>query len=209
MTSEVVKIFVGPNRERYNLHKALLCDRSRFFDVAFRSKFRESHEEVMNLPEESAEAFTLFVMWIYSSSLSIDGHFELHIYIELYGLAQKFCMEDLGNQAMDLIRVSFEVSRPPVLPSAVYWGYRLTSPGCGLRRFISGLMAHKFLEPHRYRLPESMLEEFVQLMVETEDLARDFVFALNENKVQRHALANCVYHEHRQTAPCTDAIARS
>ncbi len=213
MTSEIVKIFVGPNREEYNLHKALLCDRSSFFNAAFQSRFRESHEQVINLPEESAEAFALFVPWIYGSPLSIDAHFKLDTYIELYALAQKFCMEDLGNQAMDVIKLSVEVSRRLVEPDAVYWGYRLTLPGCGLRRFLSDLMAYRLLKPECGALLESVLEEFVQSVVEIEDFARDFMFAQNKYRVQSYGTTchepNCFYHEHRQTAPCTDAIAWS
>ena len=211
MTSEIVKIFVGPSREEYNLHKALLCHRSSFFNAAFQSSFRESHEGVINFPEDSAEAFALFVPWIYGSPLSIDPHFKLHTYIEVYGLAQKFCTEDLCNQAMDRIKSFFKESGRLVEPDDVYWGYNLTSQGCGLRRFLSDSMAYRFLKPECGALPEPMLEDFVQSVVEIEDLARDFMVAQNTYRLRNFGMPcqekSCYYHEHRQTPPCATTSA--
>lgn len=201
-----------PKPESVQLTQALLRDRSSFFIAAFQNSFRESYEEVFKLPEESAAAFALFVSWIYDTPLSIDAHFNLHTYIEPYSLAQKFCIENLGNHAIDLIKSSFDQSRPMVEPDAVCLAYRITSPGCGLRRFLSGSMAYRFLRRQCDRMAEPVMEDFVQSVVEIEDLARDFIFALNRHRGPGRYwtpchVKNCFYHDHRQTAPCTTAVA--
>lgn len=89
MTSEIVKIFVGPSRKKYNLHKAFLCDRSSFFNGVFESNFQESRKKVMNLPEDSTEAFEIFTRWIYGNPLARVTHDdELPAHIQLYALAE-------------------------------------------------------------------------------------------------------------------------
>ncbi|KAG9831930.1 hypothetical protein KCU98_g13032, partial [Aureobasidium melanogenum] len=66
---ETVSIFVGPNKEKYTLHKGLLCIYSDFFRAAFEGSFKEAHENKIELPDVLVDVFEAFQVWLYSRSL--------------------------------------------------------------------------------------------------------------------------------------------
>ena len=48
------------------VHKRLLCDRvPGFFDNAFKGTFIDSKEQIMRLPNDDVEAFTIFTDFVY------------------------------------------------------------------------------------------------------------------------------------------------
>lgn len=161
-----------------NLHKALLFDRSNFFRAAFRSTFLESNTHVLNLPEDSKEAFDLFGHWIYCAILPppITPN-DIKTYILLYARAQKFCMESLCNQVMDKIKLFQKNARRLTGPSEVRLGYLITSPGCGLRRSLSDNMAYTFMGGGHGPVPRGTLELCAQAIDQVEDLTRDFLYS--------------------------------
>ena len=69
----IVRIYVGPEEKVFDLHKELLCSKSKFFRAAFEGSFREAGEEAMKLPEQNVETFQYFVHWLYSGKLT--GYF--------------------------------------------------------------------------------------------------------------------------------------
>ena len=66
---ETVKVYVGPDKTLYNLHKDLLCCRVPFFEGALKA-FKEGLEGVVNLPEDDEHAFELFIDWLYATDAS-------------------------------------------------------------------------------------------------------------------------------------------
>ncbi|KAG9954074.1 hypothetical protein KCU85_g604, partial [Aureobasidium melanogenum] len=69
---ETVSILVGPNKEKYNPHKDLLCFYSGFFRGAFKGPFKEAAEGKIELPDVNPDIFEAFQVWLYSHSLR-DG----------------------------------------------------------------------------------------------------------------------------------------
>ena len=50
--TEIVDIFVGPQRKRYVVHKKLLTIQSDYFDKALNGRFKEAEENSIYLKEE-------------------------------------------------------------------------------------------------------------------------------------------------------------
>jgi BTB/POZ domain len=204
MTSEMVKIYVGPEGKEYNLHKELLCDRSSFFKAAFRNKFKEGQENKMTLPADSPEAFDIFVRWIYGSALTPISADHLETHYNLYALAEKLCMEALANQTMDVIKLYHKSCRILPSPDNVLYACQATSCGSGLRHFLIDCTAYHLRRADYGPMSRETLEMYAQLLVEVEDFARDFVLVHEKYRMGNQVLPmdepNCNYHSHAQTA---------
>lgn len=96
-----------PGSRKFLLHKKLLCHQSTFFDAAFGGSFREGNNKEMTLPEESLEAFDVFVHWLYTRELPTGD--------ELAKLQP-------GNHALPLLRLLIMADKIliPALQSAAY-----------------------------------------------------------------------------------------
>lgn len=55
------------------VHKKLLCLAASFFDKAFNGEFKEGKDNTMDMPEDHAGAFGLFVSW----SVFLSAHDQL------------------------------------------------------------------------------------------------------------------------------------
>jgi BTB/POZ domain len=205
----MVRIFVGPERVEYNLHKELLCERSSFFQAAFEGPFQEGQEKVMNLPEDSMASFEILVLYVYGSALAPVAPRKVGAYIRLYGLAEKLCMENLANEVVDMILVFFRGLGRLVRPNQLELGYSVSSPGSGLRRYLSDSIVDVMLRRDLGPLSEQGLKDFARCLVEVEDLASDFVFALkklrSQNQLVQLGTTPCCYHDHKQTLLCNSA----
>ncbi|KAI4248511.1 MAG: hypothetical protein L6R40_001073 [Gallowayella cf. fulva] len=69
---QIVTVLVGPDRERFSIHKRLICQYP-FFKTAYDGGFRESADSVVELPEHDPAIFRFFVYWLYTGKLY--GHF--------------------------------------------------------------------------------------------------------------------------------------
>ncbi|KAI4629083.1 uncharacterized protein J4E87_003344 [Alternaria ethzedia] len=65
---EIVTIFVGYEKKRYNIHKDIICHHSEYFRTAFNGRWKESDEGV-TLEDVDPEVFNLFVHWLYAQAL--------------------------------------------------------------------------------------------------------------------------------------------
>lgn len=125
----------------FAIHEKLLCDRIDYFAKAFRGGFKEAAEAVMHLPEESVDAFNLFVKWLYGARLPCGKPFdegyngdELKALCRLYMFAEKIADENLANETIDLIANSTDWetntwSMIDMIPEV----YEKTIAGCPLR----------------------------------------------------------------------------
>jgi hypothetical protein len=111
---DIVTIYVGAKRKKFQIHKKLLCDRSSFFQKAFSSdrNFKEATEGIMYLPEDDSATFDRIVNWLYRDQLpacpetvkdrySVSFHRSL---IDMFLFAEKHCINVLANRVMDLIQ---------------------------------------------------------------------------------------------------------
>ncbi|PQE12675.1 BTB POZ domain-containing protein [Rutstroemia sp. NJR-2017a BBW] len=103
--TKIVTIYVGKDKAEFAIHKKLLCDRVKFFDKAFRGRFKEAEDGVMHLPEEDPDAFGLFVEWIYQARLpSFHSLEDSKLFYKLYMFAEKTVQEELANATADILR---------------------------------------------------------------------------------------------------------
>ncbi|MDI1488145.1 MAG: hypothetical protein OHK93_007419 [Ramalina farinacea] len=61
----MILITVGPEKAKHYVHSPLLCEESGFFRAAINSGFKESSEQVIDLPGEKAEHLDNFIHWLY------------------------------------------------------------------------------------------------------------------------------------------------
>ncbi|KAH8602980.1 hypothetical protein B0O99DRAFT_679957 [Bisporella sp. PMI_857] len=110
--TEVVTIYVGPDKKPFVFHKRILCDRSDYFSKALNSGFIEAKENSIYMPEDDAEAFDFgMATYIYQNklpSLSLDQGLssdemlaQLKKLYRLFYLAEKLCMNELCNMVID------------------------------------------------------------------------------------------------------------
>lgn len=64
----LVVVLVGPESQRFDLHKGLICARSDFFRAALNGHFKEAEGKI-ELPEQDPETFKYFVNWLYTDRL--------------------------------------------------------------------------------------------------------------------------------------------
>jgi hypothetical protein len=101
----MVTIYVGPERKDFIVHKKLLCESAQFFKGALMRDFEEAHKGEIVMLEDSPGAFSLYVDWIYRSTLPTGNTEEhLHNLYDLYIFAEKLCLLELKDKTMDSIQ---------------------------------------------------------------------------------------------------------
>ncbi|KAE9381260.1 hypothetical protein N431DRAFT_322954, partial [Stipitochalara longipes BDJ] len=102
---ELVTIYVGDKRKKFVVHKKLLCGSADYFKGAFTRGFEEARKGEMYMSDDSPEAFSLYVDWLYRSSIPIvNTEAHLRSLYELYLLADKLCLIELKDKTMDTIQ---------------------------------------------------------------------------------------------------------
>ena len=61
-------VLVGSEKQRFDIHKGLICSRSEFFKAAFTGNFKEV-DGTIKLPEQDPAIFKYFVYWLYTGCL--------------------------------------------------------------------------------------------------------------------------------------------
>jgi len=116
--TEIVTLYVGPDKKPFPVHKLILCQASKFFDKAFNSEFKEAIEGAMTLPEDRTQHFEIFVEWLYQGEeFQLDALADIwgveggdspeaviHDLLDLYVFADKYNYLRLQNIAMDGIQ---------------------------------------------------------------------------------------------------------
>jgi hypothetical protein len=106
--SELVHIYVGPEKKKFSVHKKLLCSTSAFFDKAFNSGFQETMTSDISLPEDSSYTFQGFIKWLYHGRLGDlapdNSKWNLTELVDLYLFGVNKCSNALKNTVMDEIQ---------------------------------------------------------------------------------------------------------
>lgn len=142
---------VGPEKEAYSVHKALLCFYSDFFRAAFNGSFKEAIESQIELLDVEIQVFEAFQAWLYSKTLlnteeleNPDRQTYLHhaILAKLWILGDKYQIPLLQNNVVDTMHEKVEKDR--LTPSvSIALVYENTLPGSCLRRAVIDILAHR------------------------------------------------------------------
>lgn len=181
--SEIVTIYVGPDRKAFTIHKKPLCDKSEYFNAAFNSGFQEGSTNEMHLPEDTPTEFTNLVNYIYQDRLPAfptdeytpdfkgsQGFTKYQLY-PLFFFAEKLCINGLANRVIDTIQdIHLKYNR--VLSSArILAIYRATHENSKFRLYSMLSLVRRSITAHD---SESWCEKMVPLFTEIPDIAFDF-----------------------------------
>ncbi|KAG9593358.1 hypothetical protein KCU77_g6473, partial [Aureobasidium melanogenum] len=183
LLKETVSLLVGPNKEKYNLHKDLLCFYSGFFRAAFEGSFKEADEGKIELPDVKAEIFEVFQVWLYSHSLRDADNYKdssrrpqllpCRTLAHLWVFGDKYQIPLLQNDSIDALLAKLEEENQADV-AVVHIAYQSTMQGSPLRRFAIDLcvfrMGHQpgertiFKEPDYSNWSVDALVDFARCM---------------------------------------------
>ncbi|QSZ31399.1 hypothetical protein DSL72_000964 [Monilinia vaccinii-corymbosi] len=213
MGSEMVDIYVGEEKEHFRIHRSILCNKVPYFQKMFSIGFVEGSELKAYLPEDDPEDFDVFAGWVYFGTLRAlqddETREENWRPINLYILADKFCLPELMDQVIDAYLDELQNNR--FLPDIdeIEMAYELTPTGSTLRRFMCAAMHYIFAA---LRTAEKASNDWpsmdvAALMKSHQDFTVDF---LNMMRTQPAGVApedprwlpKCEFHCHGKDEPC-------
>jgi len=110
LTSSLVDIYVGQESTHWTIHERLLTYHSPYFSSILYADDKKEEKKARGnksygLPDEDDYPFELLVGWLYSKSIRPPKtEKELGPLLELYLLSEKFEMEKLGLEVVDVVR---------------------------------------------------------------------------------------------------------
>ena len=146
---EIVELLVGPQGERFTIHKQLLCNKSPYFEAAFKGKFKEAKKKQMKLPEDDVTAFKQFQHWLYAGTPLPNAditectsiNHEWKVLVQLYILGDKYQIPTLQNAATHGIIESQHTRRQTSVASYIL-AYEQTTPKSQLRKLLVDIFVH-------------------------------------------------------------------
>ena len=182
---------VGPtgNSQTWHLHKKLLVNASPFFAAALNGSFAEATSKVINLPEDNADAFALFIRWLFVGEISgelfnykhnvtgneilgtydagMDGALYttiICVYLQAYILGDKLgCLEFQDLAMLELIE---NHSNTMLVAETIRVIYEQSGLNSKLRRFA--------IDMFRYDLRAGDLPKDTATFVSTSKIAEEF-----------------------------------
>ncbi|KAF3129163.1 hypothetical protein TWF569_010601 [Orbilia oligospora] len=107
-----IKVFSGPERQEFNLHRGILSVNSEFFKIACQpGRFKEGNSGEIELPEIKAEVFSLVVTWLYDGGFTFPGDYP-EIVIEVYRAAEFLQIPRLQTDVVQVV-VNFSKAALP------------------------------------------------------------------------------------------------
>ena len=99
-----VDIYVGEDKNHYNLPKELLCYYSKYFERCFNGAFREAQEQKLELLEDKAEDFEVLVEYMLHGSIPDITQGLLNNFVSRYmgviAYAERFAMGDIFGELL-------------------------------------------------------------------------------------------------------------
>lgn len=212
------------------INKELLCRKVPYFSKMFEGSFSEAKTNTAWLPEDHYKDVSDMMYWVLHGTLpplvfewkaSVDDLDESPLednrkdsytiamkfsYIELYVLADKFCLMELANLIVDYIMRSLKLMSRSMLPlEDIAEIYEKVPENTGLRR----LAAYSFTQRMDYRFRNVWPAEDLGHMLQTVDgLATDHInlVRLYSNSSIKFKspedLAQCRFHDHCNGKTC-------
>lgn len=209
---DMVKIIVGSGsgQKTFNIHKDLICEKVKYFDKMLNRSFLKAGTKIVTFPEDHAGAFRGFVTWLYTDSISTPTNTvadDLAIWVNLYGLAEKYGMVILADMTIDAIIRYLVTQKSSPMICTIELVYKITHMKSKLRGLMSKLHGYAMVNfPNRaIWATENLIPSGPDSKKITEDFVtamRDFIWgAARPFPDPRHAPA-CDYHQHGKDEPC-------
>ncbi|KAE8449972.1 hypothetical protein EG329_007111 [Mollisiaceae sp. DMI_Dod_QoI] len=212
--TEIVDIFVGPQQKHFKVHKKLLCKKVPYFHKMFLGGFKEAIEHTARLPDDDPDVFDLFLDWLYRGDLhpadmskQPPASSPVPKLIELYGFAEKICMNDLIDYTMTSIITRSRHDKVMPRLSSIKLAYQVTSPGSPLRSWISRCYLYSLLNGST-TTHAATLDGFSNAMSSSNDLQKDVLRLIYFGDAKTRASKApvyenpCLYHMHGKGEIC-------
>lgn len=72
LDAQITCILVGPDKQKFSVHKALLCDRTEYFRSAYNTGLKEAQEHLFTVEDIESAIFAVFVTWLYTSDIFLS-----------------------------------------------------------------------------------------------------------------------------------------
>lgn len=130
---------VDLDKQRFNFHKGLVINYSRYFGAAFDGPFKEAFNGVLLLPEEDRETFDIVYTWLNANILtqSLDGEdvdCTSRQLIDVFIFGDRYDMPELQDHATDSLTVWF-LNKQALVPHFAH-AYKNATEESPLRRIL-------------------------------------------------------------------------
>ncbi|KAF3162257.1 hypothetical protein EYR41_004838 [Orbilia oligospora] len=103
-----VNVIVGEERMQYDLHRAIICLQSTFFEAACKEGFIEGNTREINLPDIEPDAFETIATWLYSGGFSFKGKLSKEKFCDLYAATDYLGIDSLKRAMMSTLAKSLQ-----------------------------------------------------------------------------------------------------
>ena len=197
--TELVDLYVGPQKQHFRVHKKILGHRVPHFKAVKSQVF---------IPKHIPPVFDMLIRWIYNNSLPIltrgaqlnDNMFwnAGHLYI----LAEKIGLPQLQDITMDTLLSFFKANRVLPCPNFMVYIYSQTEKTSPIRKLmVRSLHWVVFSSGNPSEWPVAKLSKAQN---ECGDLSADFTQLLRGRVKPQNpwTLPNCEFHSHGKDKPC-------
>ncbi|KAL9110125.1 MAG: hypothetical protein Q9227_005319 [Pyrenula ochraceoflavens] len=209
-TSEIINIKVGEQETIFHVHKDILTANSPFFLGCFRNPWQENTENLFTLPTDDPDAFSRVLCWMYERRLlrcnvedvsEAAEDREMEVLVKTWILADKLCMEEMKNAAMELIQLWGKTNYVPA--SVMRKVLHDSPPDSLLRKYIERKFASDFKESMGSAPGSEGYREFVS---EGGSHITNIMMLVGDDELTDPAFGDlCEYHEHKETETCCDS----
>jgi hypothetical protein len=209
MGTDMVELKVGPQKQLFRVHKAILCKKVAFFDKMFNGGWKEASNNSATLPEDSPESIDLLIGWVYSNTirpLTVHGSADTYSWqpVPFWELADKLCLPELQDRIMDAWIRLFNAKNFLLGAPQIEECYNLTAEGSPIRHYACQSFVFGTLTFVESAWP---IASYQPLLKKNDDLARDFLLALRGQAgiapSDPRKLPKCDFHVHEKGAPCS------
>lgn len=210
-------MLVGPNKEAFYIHESVIRKRGTFFDAAFKKEWKEGQERVVELSEDDADHFRLYVQWLYGGKVFCKEQTRRNHYkiAGLYALGEKVLDCEFQDNVMNAMlaachdeNADFEEhpsSRAFPGEKAIAVVYEGTPANCPMRRllvdyyvYFGGIDWAKDWATN----PECVNHEFLIDLTKAMWEKTTVVPTQQEEPSESDSNPFCVYHYHGADEPC-------
>ncbi|KAG9751661.1 hypothetical protein KCU73_g6289, partial [Aureobasidium melanogenum] len=203
----IVTVEVGPQKQKFSIHKDLLCYYSDYFRGAFDGSFKEAVDGKIWLEKEDPAIFDIFNAFLYNRRLQdtnglVGPDLSFTTLIDLWIFGDQFVVPLLQNLAIDSFQQKSDTERRIPWQTAIRKIYDNTLHGAPLRRIMIDMTAYETCAGEKSR------EEFVESWP-VEALV-DLAFTLSLKSAEevgwfelpRRKEGKCYYHIHNEGEQC-------
>ena len=197
--TELVDLYVGPEKQHFRVHKKILGHRVPHFEVVKSRAF---------IPRHIPPVFDMLIRWIYNNTLPVlirgallnDNMFwnAGHLYI----LAEKIGLPQLQDITMDTLLSFFKANRVLPCPNFMVYIYSQTEKTSPIRKLMVRSLRWVVLSPEKSA--EWPVAKLAKAQNECGDLSADFTQLLRGRVKPQNpwTLPNCEFHSHGKDKPC-------